>query len=110
MQELKKHYFVQFDDPELFNKIIFLEADKNYTKIHFINGESMRSAYNLLVFERLFNSDSKFKRIHKTFIINCRHVDKVDLQGRIVTLESGRELPISRRKLKLQKDFSELKC
>jgi two-component system, LytTR family, response regulator len=105
MQDFKKHYFVQFDDPELFNKIIFLEADKNYTIIYFINGQSKRSAYNLLVFEKLFNSDSNFRRIHKTFIVNASHIDSVNFAERNLTLQTGKVLPISRRKLKMHKEL-----
>jgi DNA-binding LytR/AlgR family response regulator len=101
MEKIKKHYFEQFENPELFTKIKFLEADKNYSGINFINGDFKRSAYNLLRFETLFKADTHFKRIHKRFIVNARMISKVNIDDRSVTLQCGTILPISRRKLKM---------
>lgn len=78
------------------DEIIHLQAERNYTRIYFMNGRNFLSAKTLLEYEKLLH-DSGFSRIHKSHLVNNRHINGYDRQG-IIKLCDGTELEVSRRK------------
>lgn len=80
------------------DKIVYCEADSNYTWIHLYNS-------NLLVSKSLKHIESQlpkslFIRIHKSYLINTDYIKIISrrINKLFVILESNQELPISRRK------------
>lgn len=82
-RELPSHY------------ITYLEADQNYTVVHYQDGSSRVHGYNLKVFEEKLSADN-FQRIHRKYLVNNKYV-KHRFSG-YVLMKSGVELPVSRRK------------
>jgi len=73
--------------------ILFVEAMQNYLKLHFRDNtlvihQTMSSLEDILPKESFF-------RIHKSFLINIAHIDKVS-GGRLFI--NGVELPISKHR------------
>ena len=84
------------------SEIIFLEADINYTHIHLRNGEKITIAKTLKVFEKILEKHH-FYRIHRSFLINCKHLMSYDTKLGELILTNNHRAIISRRK----KDFFE---
>ena len=83
------------------DEIVYFEANINYSILHFADGTTKKSAYNLLKFERILKDNTEYKRIHKSFIVNVNLMKEMDLDEKTFTLKNGIVLPISRRKLRL---------
>ncbi len=77
--------------------IIRLEADINYTYIY-SNGEKYTASKNIKEYESLLN-DHHFFRIHKSHLINLKHVKQFSrVDGYFVQMSDGSNVEISRRK------------
>lgn len=81
------------------NKIVLMESDNNYTIIHLSNGKKLLSGYNLKFYENC--SDNQiFMRPNRSIMINKTFVEIINLEEFSVTLNNGRRVPISRRRMK----------
>lgn len=83
-----------------FNDIFFVEAQGSYSRILFQKNNTAKEiimSTSLAEYEELFPRDL-FYRIHKSYLINCRHVKKIikDEFSHVVIKEFN--LPISRRR------------
>jgi two-component system, LytTR family, response regulator len=86
------------------DKIMYLEADSNYTIIHFSGFEKLVATRSLGDFEKILD-ESGFFRIHKSYIINLNFLHAYSsFEGNFAELHDGTKLSISRRKLN---DFRE---
>ena len=73
--------------------IAYLEADRNYCRIHLFGGECLNVSMPMVeVYEYL--SPDVFKRIHRSFIVNLEHIDTYI--GNMITLKCGKEITIGR--------------
>lgn len=79
------------------NEVTLLEADVNYTTIHFEKGSPVVIATTLKKVEPLLAGHSFF-RIHKKFVLNLQYADKSVLNKDSITLQNNIELKVSRRK------------
>lgn len=82
------------------DQILFIEADWGYSKIMVLRDDTLKSitmSYSILEYEELLAGD--FYRIHKSYLVNVRHIKKI-LKGvnNYVLLSHELKLPISRRK------------
>ncbi len=87
--------------------IVYIEALDSYTKIHLAGKLSYVASRSLKDFEELL-SDKGFYRVHKSYLINLRHMMKIQKGlAASVVMSNGTSVPISARK----KDtfFTELK-
>ena len=83
--------------------IIRCEADRNYTKIVLTTGLSLLTPQTLKSFEDKL-SQSDFCRIHKSHLVNLRHVSayhRTDAGGGAVLMTNGDELQVAKRKKEL---------
>lgn len=79
---------VDFDD------LLYLRADGNYCYLQTRTGESHTVKWSLRqLLEHLPNDI--FMRIHKSYLVNIRHVEALDLKNRELQV-NGETLPIGR--------------
>ena len=82
-------------------KIIYIEADGNYSNFHFTDRPVICASKSILEYESLL-ADCNFVRVHKSFVINLDHVtDYIKGEGGAVLLSGGKEIEVSRRKKEL---------
>lgn len=83
----------------LFNDIIYLQGDGNYTIIQLANNK-IHVAKTLKDYEEILcNSDSPFMRVHKTYIVNTNFILNVSHgENNTILLKNNSNLEISRRK------------
>lgn len=80
------------------DEIIRLEADNNYTTIFTVNQGKIVVSKTIKDFEDNLDSNNFF-RIHKTNIINLKHLRKYSKKdGGLVFMSDGAELSISKRR------------
>ncbi|MCH8331219.1 MAG: response regulator transcription factor [Bacteroidetes bacterium] len=80
------------------NKILYCEADANYTTLHLLDGVTVVVTRILKEFEELL-AESNFVRIHHSYLINLSHLRKyVRGKGGSVIMKDGTELGVSVRK------------
>jgi two-component system LytT family response regulator len=84
-----------------FNDIIVVEAQSSYSRIVFIkNGheKEMILSNPLSEYEELL-PDTLFYRIHRSFLINCKHIKKiVNETSSQVIMKNDLAIPVSRRR------------
>lgn len=88
-----------FIDPET---IIYIKADNTYSEIYLNNNTKMIVSRSLKNFEDILCLDSKFMRVHKSYIINFEQVvayNKSD--GGSLKLENGMHIPVSQEKAQI---------
>ena len=93
------------------DSIIFLESEVNYTVFYLTDGRKLLSSRNLQVHESRLCNDPNFFRIHRSIIINMKHIEKIKLEklSGFVYLQTGKELLISRRRIKnFQERFNQI--
>jgi len=82
-------------------KIIYIEADGNYSNIHFTDRPIICASKSIYEYETLLE-DCNFVRVHKSFVVNLDHISTyIKGEGGIVVLSDGREVEVSRRKKEL---------
>ncbi|WP_167617323.1 LytR/AlgR family response regulator transcription factor [Maribellus sediminis] len=85
------------------NKVLYLKAEKEYSVIHYFEGENVYeivSSRHLGFWEKEF-SEFPFLRIHKSYLVNMEHI--VSFGNRKVKLTNGARLEMSRdRKQELE--------
>lgn len=79
------------------NEVTLLEADVNYTTIHFETGNPVVVATTLKKVEPLLAGHSFF-RIHKKFVLNLNYANDSVLTKGTITLQNNVVIKVSRRK------------
>jgi two-component system LytT family response regulator len=80
------------------NKIIYLEAQNNYTKFYLSDQQTILASKTLKHFESLLPSDLFF-RIHKSYLVNLNLINRYAKgDDQCVELITGQRLPVSFRK------------
>jgi DNA-binding LytR/AlgR family response regulator len=79
------------------NNVILLKGDSNYTTFYLKNGKSKLVARTLKFFEPHLLMQG-FLRVHRSYLINPKHIQKYDEQYDILTMADGYEACISRRR------------
>ncbi|MCD6065766.1 MAG: response regulator transcription factor [Bacteroidetes bacterium] len=84
----------------LLNKtdILYIKADGRYSDIHCADGQHYTICRNIGEFEQDLSTDFFF-RVHKSFLINCKHIFKIkSSDGGSVEMSNHKEIEISKRK------------
>lgn len=77
--------------------IIYLEADGNYTFIHFENLKKVIVIDRIGNFETLLEGFNFF-RVHRSYLVNIGHISRyIKGRGGIIVLSNGHEVPIAQR-------------
>lgn len=78
--------------------IIFCESDGCYTRIYTNNGEKILISKPLKEYDELLR-DAGFFRVHKSYLINLRHIKRFEkTEGGSIVLSNGHKLPVAMRK------------
>ena len=78
--------------------IVRCESDSNYTFIHLTTKKKIIVAKTLRDFEEMLSTEN-FTRVHRSHLINMKHVKKyIRGEGGSVIMSDGSEVEISRRK------------
>ncbi len=83
--------------------VLYLEALGSYCKVHFRKAGVLRTmtmSYTLAEYEEVLPADSFF-RVHKSFLVNSRHMQRLLRSGTTseLVLSTGIQLPVGRRRL-----------
>lgn len=82
--------------------ILYVEAKGSYSNVRFLDEvdieKSVITTNTLNEYEELFPEDLFF-RIHRSFLINCIHVNKIFANHNSVIMKNKAKLPVSRRRI-----------
>ncbi len=82
----------------LIKNVVRIESSSNYSRIFFVNGESLLVTRQLKEFEEML-TPYRFCRVHNIHLINLTYVKKyIRGEGGSVIMENGDEIDVSRRK------------
>ncbi|HVS94892.1 MAG TPA: LytTR family DNA-binding domain-containing protein [Puia sp.] len=82
----------------LIKNVVRIESSSNYSRIFFVNGESLLVTKQLKEFEEML-APHRFCRVHNVHLINLNYVKKyIRGEGGSVVMENGDEVDVSRRK------------
>ncbi len=81
----------------LINEIIRCEANSNYTTFYLSNNQKIVATRSLIEFEDSL-SDFDFFRVHKSHLINTRHIKKIDWNTMQVVMNDDSAIEIARRR------------
>ncbi len=90
-----------------FSDIYFIEAQGSYSRILFQKNNTAKEivmSTSLAEYEEIFPKDL-FYRIHKSYLINCRHVKNIIKDEFCHVVIKDFNLPVSRRRFPLLVDF-----
>lgn len=88
------------------HEVRLLEADINYTTVHFETGNTLVVAITLKKIEPLLE-ELNFMRIHKKYLLNLHFAQDSVLSKDTIMLQNNIEIKVSRRKrLELKKKLS----
>lgn len=81
--------------------IIRIQSISNYSKLFFLNGQTLVVSKVLAYFEQLLSA-SHFSRIHRTHLVNLNYLEKY-VHGTVpqISMSNNELLPVSRRKKKM---------
>ncbi len=78
--------------------IVYLEAESNYTTLHFVNHPKLMASRTMRDFEELLPSDMFF-RTHQSYIINLNFIKRyLKGDGGQIEMQNGHFVDVSRRK------------
>lgn len=77
-------------------KVVFIMASSNYSEVHMSDGKYLLSKTLKSIEEKLNN---RFLRVHHSYSVNIDHVLSFSKSERKLTLSSGVQIPVSRRKM-----------
>lgn len=92
--------------PIIIDDIVYLKADGRYTHFHLKGNRKITASKNIGAYDKML-VDSKFIRIHQSFLINIEFVDFISTkEGLYVILRNPEiRLPVSKRRLKTLVEF-----
>lgn len=73
--------------------ILYFQSDLRYVNIRLLHGEQPRILAKLSEIEQL--AGDLFVRIHKSYLVNPKHVLWMDKKNHLVLLTNGEQLPVS---------------
>ena len=81
------------------SEILYLEADQNYSILHFENGRKSLSAFTLKYLHNKLEINH-FLRIHRSYLLNPSFIRSIYKIGRItfIKMSNGKEIQVARRK------------
>ena len=80
------------------DEILYFEEERSYTVFHLDGKKPVTVSKPLVEYENML-ADTSFFRIHKSFLINLRHVKEYQRgEGGMVIMSNGAEIEVSRRK------------
>lgn len=80
------------------SEILYCESDGNYTSIHLTTDPKIIVSVSLKDYDDMLG-DSGFFRIHKSYLINLRHIRRFEkAEGGLVVLNGEIKLPVASRK------------
>lgn len=80
--------------------LVYLEGDGNYTYLHTSDGKCYLMSKTLKSYEQVLDGLG-FVRIHKSSIVNIKYLTAIFTDpDRYIRLVSGKEIAVSRRKIK----------
>ncbi|WP_247232827.1 LytTR family DNA-binding domain-containing protein [Telluribacter sp. SYSU D00476] len=91
--------------PFLFEDIVRLEGEGNYTAFTLIGGKQYITSRTLRFYEEML--PSSFVRIHKGCIINIAYLEKLCITERLAQLADGSAMSIARRRWPQFRDLVE---
>src|SRR5690606_26031454 len=78
--------------------VVYCKASDSYTYIYMEHGGHYIVSRKLKDYDELLTPHN-FLRIHRSFLINVNHIEKVNkLEGVSVLMSNGTELPVSNRR------------
>jgi two-component system, LytTR family, response regulator len=83
--------------------IVRLEGDGNYTTFWFADGTYLFVAVTLKRFESRL-SNEQFVRVHRKHLVNRAYVEAIDMSLQRLTLTTGEEIEIARRRVQHAKE------
>ncbi|MFK7808083.1 MAG: LytR/AlgR family response regulator transcription factor [Saprospiraceae bacterium] len=87
---------IQFEPVQ---QIVSLEAQGNYTALHFTGGRQLLVCKTLMEIEQMLNNSFQFVRIHRSFIVNLNRIMKyVRGKGGYVVMDDGSSRTVSNGK------------
>jgi DNA-binding LytR/AlgR family response regulator len=97
------------------SRVVYFEADKNYTNLHLTNGQKLVFTFGLGAMKDYLETNMKedaksFARVGKSLIVNLNHVYKIDvLKQTLLLYDAGTNkiftLPVSKGVLKDMKEL-----
>lgn len=90
---LKKTICVPLSD------VRYIEGFGNYTMFYLADGRQVLVTKTIKDFYPILEADV-FVRPHRSFVVNLRYVEYLDLKNMFVQLRNGQQITISRRKKK----------
>lgn len=87
------------------DEICFLQGEDNYTIFHLEPGRKVTASKPLKTYQDLL-PESRFLRVHKSYIVNKSHLTRVSSgkSGQVLHLKNGGQVPVSRRRWPIFKD------
>lgn len=77
--------------------IIMLEAESNYTVIHFINGQKILTSKTLKHWMAQIGDHPEFIRPHRSFLVNNAHIISYQRHEKCLILTNGLTACVARR-------------
>ncbi len=79
------------------DQILYCESDSNYTRCYLENGEQYLVSKTLGDVQEVLETH-KFVRVHRQYLVNLRHVQKLlKGEGSYLLLTNGSSIPVSRQ-------------
>ncbi|AXJ02290.1 two component transcriptional regulator, LytTR family [Cyclonatronum proteinivorum] len=79
------------------SNISFIEADNTYSVVYLADGSKITASRPLLEFQEILD-DQRFFRVHRSYLINVKHLKRFQARESCAQLVSGQTVPVSRRK------------
>jgi len=79
--------------------VVLMEAEINYTNLHFRNGDQILLCQTLKSLEEKMKGLG-FVRIHRKTLLNTQYISHFDELNTSFVLKNGKEVEVSRRKLR----------
>lgn len=80
--------------------ILYCKNDNSYSTFFLVSDEKIMVSKGISFYEEIL-TNSGFYRLHQSFLVNLHHVKKLDkTDGGFVILDSGKEIPVSTRRMK----------
>jgi two-component system LytT family response regulator len=87
------HEYINLEELE------YIEASGSYSIIHLTTGKSKTISKNLKYFSEVLDGNPNFVRVHRSFLINLKHMTKFSKNGRgVILMSSGIEIDLARER------------
>lgn len=88
------------------DEIVAIQAERSYCIVHLNSGKKITQSISLIKISEKISSNNTFIRVHRSWLVNIKHLAAIQWTSSVITMDNNLEIPIGKSYKKELKTFN----